>query len=142
LDDQLAFYERESERERKIEDRITNTGRLISLGVALFGALGAVVERQWQDIWAAALGVASTMLTTQTTRARHHFLVDSYSTAAVKLRFAKATWNISPKTQADADQLIAEVESILSDENAGWVQQMLLKPVVPYAAAAGTSPKP
>jgi hypothetical protein len=142
LDDQLAYYEREAERERKIEGRITSIGRLISLGVAVFGALGAFIAQEWREIWVPALGVASTMVTTQMTRARHRFLVESYSTTAVKLRFARAAWNISPKTQDDADKLVATVESILVDENAGWVQQMLLKPVVPDSGPDRTNPRP
>jgi hypothetical protein len=81
------------------------------------------------------------MVTTEMTRARHRYLVESYSTVAVKLQFARADWAISARTADDAAKLMASVESILAAENGGWVQQMLLKPVVPDSAPAATTPK-
>jgi hypothetical protein len=131
LDDQVKYFEDQGELERKREAHITTAGRLISLAVVVFGALSAFIARQWQDIWVPALGLAATMVAAQTTKSRHRFLVDSYARASVKLKFAKAAWGNSAKSQADADRLIAAVESILADENAGWVQEMLVTPVVP-----------
>jgi hypothetical protein len=138
IDDQIGFYERAVGREKKIESRIVATGRLISLAVAVLGALGAILG-EWQGIWAPALAAAATMVATQMNQSRHRFLIESYATSADKLRFAKATWSISTKQQADLDSLILSVETIISDENAGWVQQMLIKPVVPDT---GSEPKP
>jgi hypothetical protein len=142
VDDQIDFYSKAIERERAANARIVNVGRLISVGVVVFGVLGAVIAKDWRDIWAPALGAAATMATAQNARARHRFLIDSYSTAMSKIKFAKTRWEVSQKTPGDESQLIETVEGTLAAENAGWVQQMLLKPVVPDPPPAGSAAKP
>ena len=53
--------------------------------------------------------------------------------------FAKTRWEVSAKQPEDDTQLIETTEGIVAAENAGWVQQMLLKPVVPDQPATGTA---
>jgi hypothetical protein len=136
LEDQLSFYERARERERAAYQRISTVGRVISASIIAFGALGAGIADAWREIWAPALGAASALVTTQAAVSRHRFLSETYSLAADKLRFARATWNASQQAPEDALTLMTTVESALANENAGWVQQMLLKPVVPDQGAA------
>jgi hypothetical protein len=138
LDGQVTFYEDAAEREKAVVQATISAQRAISLALVVFGALGAVAE--WRDIWAPALGLASTTIAAQMTLTRRRFLVDTYSTAAVKLRFAKTRWSISDRGPDDDARLVASVEGTLNGENAGWVEQMLLKPMasdaVPTAASA------
>ena len=131
--------EKEIARLQKVVDRITNIGRGISLVIVILGTLGAYIA-QWQNIWASALGVAGTMVVTQLNRERHRFLAETYSRMATKLDFAKAEWSISKKQPADDSRLISYVESCLADENAGWAQQMLLKPMSADEEAAVSAP--
>jgi|GEM_PF-2155765 len=134
VDDQIGFYEKSIARARIDSNRITAVGRVIAAATCVFGVLGAFIAKDWRDIWAPALGTAATMATAQTARARHRFIIESYSNATRKLELAKTTWEISSKTPADQRKLVETVETILGDENAGWVQQMLLTPVVPDQA--------
>lgn len=142
VDDQIDFYSKAIDRVRNANQRIVNIGLAISAAVVVFGALGALVAKDWRDIWAPALGAAATLATAENARARHRFLIDSYSTAMSKLKFAKTRWEVSAKKPEDDTQLIEAAEGILAAENAGWVQQMLLKPVVPDQPAMGTAERP
>jgi hypothetical protein len=139
VDDQIDFYSKAIDRVREANRRIVNISLAISAGVVVFGALGALIAKDWRDIWAPALGAAATLATAENTRARQRFLVDSYSTAMSKLEFAKTRWEVSAKQPEDDTQLIETTEGIVAAENAGWVQQMLLKPVVPDQPATGTT---
>jgi hypothetical protein len=142
VNDQINFYSKAIERERKANDRIVKVGRGISAAVVVFGALGAAIAKDLRDIWAPALGAAATLAAAQSARARHRFLIDSYDTAMSKLKFARTTWETSEKKPEDESRLIETVEAVFAAENAGWVQQMLLKPVVPDPPPAGTASKP
>lgn len=142
LDDQVAFYSNATAREKKADARVVKVGRWISASVVVFGALGASVAKDWRDIWVPFLGAAGTMVTTQMTVARRRFLIESYSAGEAKLKFARTRWNVSPKSTTDADQLVESVESILAMENAGWVQQMLLRPVVPDSPSVASKANP
>jgi SMODS and SLOG-associating 2TM effector domain 1 len=135
VEEQLGFYEQAIERERKANRRIVLIGRGISGCVILFGAIGALITDAWREIWAPALGAASALVTTQMAVSRHRFLLETYSLAADKLRFARTSWSASLRASTDAEALTTTVESALAGENAGWVQLMLLKPVVPDKAA-------
>lgn len=139
LDGQVRFYEKGAEAERGIDARIRKVSRVISVAIVAFGTLGIVLSKTWGDIWAPALAMASTTVTTQMTRARHRYLIESYTTAAAKLRTAKAVWSSTNDRQAETDKMVTTVEGILASENAGWVQQMLLKPVVPDQAPAAAT---
>jgi hypothetical protein len=141
-DDQIDFYSKSIERIRNANRRIVNIGRVISAAVVVFGALGALIAKDWRDIWTPALGAAATLATAENARARYRFLIDSYSTAMSKLKFAKTRWEVSAKKPEDDTQLIETAEGILAAENAGWVQQMLLKPVVPDQSTTGTAARP
>jgi hypothetical protein len=134
LDDQVAFYERAADHEKSVVRRTGNVGLAISATLVICGA-GVALTTEWRDIWAPALGAASVMITSQMALARRRFVVETYSTAAVKLRFARSRWAVSDHTPADEAGLVASVESILNGENAGWVEQMLLKPKAPAPAA-------
>jgi hypothetical protein len=129
--DQISFYEKSATDARQANARLVRMGRLISAAVVVFGALGALLAETWREIWAPALGAASTLVTTQMAVSRRRFLVETYSLAAQKLRFARTAFETSQRAPSDEAALVAAVESILASENAGWVQQMLLKPVVP-----------
>jgi hypothetical protein len=138
LDDQIGFYEKGAEDERQIDTRIRKVSLVVSAGIAVFGALGALIAKEWRDIWAPALAMASTTVTTQLTRARHRYLIESYTGAAAKLRTVKAIWPGSRASPAETVTMVTAVEAIVANENAGWVQQMLLKPVVPDQARPAT----
>jgi len=137
--DQISFYEKAATDARQANAKLVRIGRLISATVVVFGALGAAIAQTWREIWAPALGAASTLVTTQMAVSRRRFLVETYSLAAQKLRFARTTFETSQRTPSDEAALVATVESILANENAGWVQQMLLKPVVPDPSRASTA---
>lgn len=129
--DQISFYDKAATEAREANAKLARIGRLISAAIVVLGALGAVIAQAWREIWAPALGAASTLVTTQMAVSRRRFLVETYSLAAQKLRFARTTFETSQRTASDEAALVATVEAILANENAGWVQQMLLKPVVP-----------
>jgi len=137
--DQISFYENAATDARRANARLVRIGRLISAMVVVFGALGAVIANTWRDIWAPALGAASTLVTTQMAVSRRRFLVETYSLAAQKLRFARTNFETSQRTSSDEAAMVATVESIFANENAGWVQQMLLKPVVPDPSSGSTA---
>jgi hypothetical protein len=136
VDDQILFYANGIERERAAQKRIVLVGRVVSAAVVAAGVLGTLVAKNWRDIWAPALGAAASLATAQNARARHRFLIDSYSTTQAKLKFARARWEGSPADVGRDHLLVETVEATLASENAGWVQQMLLKPVVPDHAPA------
>jgi len=138
IEDQIGFYEKSATEARVANAKLVRSGRLISALVIIFGAAGAALAGAWRDIWAPALGAASTLVTTQMAVSRRRFLVETYSLAAQKLRFARITFEASKRTPSDEVALVASVESILASENAGWVQQMLLKPVVPDGQGGGS----
>jgi hypothetical protein len=133
VEEQLDYFTKALDTERATNARVLLVGRGVSVAVVAFGALGAVFTEDWRDIWAPFLGAAATMATAQNARTRHRFLIDSYSNAAAKLKFARTRWEVSPKSPQDDKELVEGVEAILANENAGWVQQMLLKPVIPDA---------
>jgi hypothetical protein len=136
VDDQIKFYSEGIDDEREKNARLVKIGRSVSVAVVVFGVLSGVIAGEWRDIWAPALAAAATLAAAQNVRARHRFLIESYSNALVKLESAKTLWETSSKGPADNDRLIECVEAILTTENAGWVQQMLIKPVVPDTAPA------
>jgi hypothetical protein len=136
LDDQIAFYDKSVKDERKIDGNIRVISLALSGSITLFGAAGALIAKEYSDIWAPALALLSTTVTTQMTRARHRFLIESYSRSAERLRSVKAKWTDSAGKPEDDDAMVLAVEDVLSNENGGWVQQMLLKPVVPDQGAA------
>jgi hypothetical protein len=140
IEDQIAFYSKAISRERQSNERLVKIGRGLSVAVVVLGALSGVLTGEWRDIWAPVLGAGATLAAAQNVRARHRFLIDSYSNALVKLESTKTLWETSSKAPADNDRLIEAVEAILATENAGWVQQMLFKPVVPDASAATAKP--
>jgi hypothetical protein len=133
IDDQTKYYTVAIDREQKQNDRLIAIGRWISIAVVVFGALSGLITGEWHDIWAPALAAAATLAAAQTVRARHRFVIDSYSNALVKLESTKTLWTTSSKTAADYARLVETVEGILANEHASWVQQMLFKPVVPDA---------
>ncbi len=127
IDDQIKHYRAAAEREKTVIRQTTMLGLAISAALAILGAASGFAAG-WRDIWAPALGVASTMIASQMTLARRRFLVELYSTAAVKLEFARTEWRVSAKGATDKEKLVNTAETIFNDENAGWVQQILLKP--------------
>jgi hypothetical protein len=130
LEDQIRFYEKSAADERAIDARIGKISWALSAIIVLFGAAGGLITKGVKDIWAPALAAATATLTTQMARARHRYLIDSYSATAEKLRNVKVIYKATG-SPAEVDKMVTLVEQILANENAGWVQQMLLKPVAP-----------
>ncbi|HYQ03084.1 MAG TPA: SLATT domain-containing protein [Polyangiaceae bacterium] len=138
VDDQINFYRNAIERARGDQSRTVLIGRAISASVVVFGALGGVIAKDWREIWAPFLSAAATLTVTQSARSRHRYLIDSYSVAADKLELAKTRYKTSNNTAGDQKQLVETVEGVLTNENAAWVQQMLLKPTVPDVVKPST----
>ncbi|KPJ89683.1 MAG: hypothetical protein AMJ53_15550, partial [Gammaproteobacteria bacterium SG8_11] len=121
LDDQLAYYKRETvSLEKKLKK--------CQWGIYIAGGLGTLLAAVEWEIWVAVTIAAAGSITTYMQYKQIEKTLMEYNQSAADLSNIRDWWiALTPLEQSDSgmiDKLVVMTENIFKSENVGWVQQM------------------
>jgi len=121
LDDQLAYYKRETvSLEKKLKK--------CQWGIYIAGGLGTLLAAVEWEIWVAVTIAAAGSITTYMQYKQIEKTLMEYNQSAADLSNIRDWWiALTPLEQSDSgmiDKLVGMTENIFKSENVGWVQQM------------------
>lgn len=121
LGDQITYYEKKT---AGLEQQLRRSQWLIYVFGGVGTLLAAISLELWVALTTALVATATTFLESEQTENT----LKKYNQAKTKLKQVAGWWGaLSPQeraSQAGIDQLVAETETALQTEHAGWVLQM------------------